>query len=98
MTARDMDANIARALGMSTNWQLDMIARLLFQKVYKTMQFLVMNSRVYQQHTRNKFMSLLHLKGGRQKRKHRAKECERASDSNVCVAQKSILANSNLMT
>ena len=46
-----------------------MIARLLFQKVYKTMQFLVMNSRVYRQHTYNKFMSLLHLKKGSTEKK-----------------------------
>ena len=46
-----------------------MIARLLFQKVYKTMQFLVMNSRVYQQHTHNKVMGLLHLKKGSTEKK-----------------------------
>lgn len=62
-----------------------MIARLLFQKVYKTMQFLVMNSRVYQQHTHNKFMSLLHLKKGSTEKKTPG---ERATDSNVCVCSK----------
>lgn len=52
------------------------------------MQFLVMNSRVYQQHTHNKFMGLLQLKKGSTEKRTLAKECEKATDSNVCVCSK----------
>ena len=69
MTARDMDANIARALGMSTKLAARYDRTIVISKGVKTMQFLVMNSRVYQQHTHNKFMSLLHLKKGSTEKK-----------------------------